>query len=150
MTLTSSWSVLVLSRQPARRLVAADAYRRDGAVVVEASTVQQAGAILRQLQFDMLAIDFFGLGVGVIDLLHDLGVDYPDTCISVIGPPVDSDVLPRFYPSHISSRPDAFSDGELGADDSQRPGESGNTRAAGLDRVTDARRQEQTDLQEDA
>lgn len=147
--MTPSKSILVLSRHADRRLVASDSYRREGAVVVEVETVERATVILRQLQFDVLAVDFYGLGVGVIEFLHDLSVDYPQTRISVIGPPVDSDVLALIPVPHAVYRPTAGNHKHLGA------AGSGNHCEGGLDSKHDpggifgSTRQEQTDLQED-
>jgi len=107
----------VLSRHPDRRQIASDAFRCAGAVVVETNTLHQAHAILQQFQFDILAVDFFGLGVGVTGLLHDMGVDFPATHICVIGPPEYSGVLARFLTSYFPYRPVACSDEQLDSGD---------------------------------
>lgn len=88
-------SVLVLSINRQRRAYVAEALRVNGAVIVEAITLEQAEGILRQLRFDALAIDFVGLGVGVLRFLDDLRVDHPETRVIVVGPPVDMHVLAR-------------------------------------------------------
>lgn len=88
-------SFLVLSISRERRAYVADALRANGAVIVEAMTLHQAEGILRQFRFDALAIDFVGLGLGVLKFLDDLRVDHPETRVIVVGPPVDADVLAR-------------------------------------------------------
>lgn len=102
--MTTGRSILVLGRYRRRRLAAADAFRGEGAVVVEAATVHRVDAILKQLRFDVLAVDSFGMGVGVIQLVHDLGVDHPDLSISVLSPIIESQNFAWSYGSHLPHR----------------------------------------------
>ncbi len=59
--MTLGGSVLVFGKHQGRRLAVSEAFRDQGAVVVEAITVHQADAILRQLQFDLVVVDFHDL-----------------------------------------------------------------------------------------
>ncbi len=109
--MTSSISILVLGKHAERRLVAVDAFRNDGSVVVEVTTVHQANAMLEQLQFDILAVDLFDLGVEAIQLFHDMSVDHPDVSISVMELPidrVDRDVVSPSHSVHLPHRPISF------------------------------------------
>lgn len=94
-------SFLVLSINRERRTYVAEALRPNGDVIVEAMTLGQAEGILRQLRFDALAIDFVGLGAGVLQFLDDLRVDHPETRVVVVGPPVDPHILARLRRSTL-------------------------------------------------
>lgn len=86
-------SYLIVSANPHRRAFVAEALRAVGAVSVEAVGLQRAQAIPQQLRFDVLAIDFIGLGAGVVDFLDDLSVDHPETRVFVVSPPIDGYLL---------------------------------------------------------
>lgn len=102
MTEMTGETFLVLSANPHRRAYVAGALRASGAVSVEVVSLQRAQAILRQLQFDGLAIDFVGLGKGVVEFLTNLRIHYPETRVFIVGPPGDG-VIPESLRASIST-----------------------------------------------
>lgn len=106
-------SALLLGRHRDRRLPVAIALRADGVVVVEAGTVPQAEAILGQLYFDVVAIDFVGVGVGIIEFLHVLHADHPDTQILVLRPPVNDRLVANLRLANLTDGRNATRPGRL-------------------------------------
>lgn len=80
---------LVVGVKQSRRLGVSDRVRKAGAVVVEAMTVQQAEAAMRQIRFEFVFVDFLGAGLGMLGFLENLRAEDPESHVFVVGPPVD-------------------------------------------------------------
>ncbi|MFQ5589622.1 MAG: hypothetical protein ACE5HE_00535 [Phycisphaerae bacterium] len=96
-------SVLLLATHQWRRLAIAEALHGAGVVVVEAMDVHQAEATLRQLRFDVVASLFVGLSDGIIEFLHGLCADHPETRVHVVHTPVDSHVLADLRAANLTN-----------------------------------------------
>lgn len=85
----SGKSALVVGANQSRRLEVLGRLRAMRAVVVEAMTVPQAEAAMRQLRFELIFVDFLGAGVGILGFLEKLRAKNAEAAVYVIGPPVD-------------------------------------------------------------
>ncbi len=89
---------LVVGVKQSRRLEVSDRLREAGAVVVEAMTVSQAEAAMRQIRFELVFVDFLGAGVGMLGFLESLPADDPEVRVFVVGPRVDCHLFGKLQP----------------------------------------------------
>lgn len=101
-------SCLIVSANRKLRSHIADTLRASGIVIVEAMTVAQAQAILKQLRFDAVAFEPDGLGVQPSQSLHDFRVDHPETQIFFIEPVNDNGIVARLKDIEVSMRSGAI------------------------------------------
>ncbi len=85
----SGKSALVVGANQSRRLEVLGRLRAMRAVVVEAMTVPQAEAAMRQLRFEFVFVDFLDVGVEMLGFLDDIRAVDPEARVFVVGPPVD-------------------------------------------------------------
>ncbi len=127
-------SALVVGVNQSRRLEILGRLRAMGAVIVEAMTVPQAKAAMRQLRFEFVFVDFLGAGVGMLDFLENVRAVDPEARVFVVGPRVDFHVfgklqLPDLANLGFGNAPDTI--GEVlstvlaGADDRKNGGGNG-------------------------
>ena len=104
---------LVVGVKQSRRIEVSDKLRAMGAVVVEAMTVPQADAAMRQLRFEFIFVDLLSIGVGVLDFLDNVQAQDPESCVFVVGPTVDFHLFGKLQSPDLAklgfdSTPDAI------------------------------------------